>query len=145
MISIVMDRRWGAALLIAFAAGCGAETPTAPGTGALRFTPHPPAGGSAESITAEAAQGQIDIRATLAGPDPCRTLLGDLEQTGRQLTLRVSIRSNADVCVAMIGRFAYDASIVGLAPGRYDLQVVHAYPSTGWPTSTVLSESVDVR
>ena len=143
--SNVMARRLASALLIAFAAACGGESPTAPGTGALRFTPHPPAGGGGESITAEAAQGQIDIRATLAGPDPCRTLLGDLEQAGRQLILRVSIRSNADVCVAMIGRFAYDASIVGLAPGRYDLQVVHAYPSTGWPTTTVLSETVDVR
>jgi hypothetical protein len=141
----MMARRLGLALLIALAAGCGGETPTAPGTGALRFTPHPPDGGVGESVTAEAAQGQIDIRATLAGPDPCRTLLGDLEQDGRQLTLRVSIRSNADVCVAMIGRFAYDASIVGLVPGRYDLQVVHAYPSTGWPTATVLNETLDVR
>jgi len=138
-------RRLAVGLLVAFAIACGGETPTAPGQGTLHFSPHPPEPGSGESTTVEAGQGQIDVRATLTGPDPCRTLHGDLEQADRQLTLRVSIRPTGAVCVAMIGRFAYDASIVGLTPGRYSLQVVHTYPSTGWPTTTVLNQTLDVR
>jgi hypothetical protein len=134
-----------AVLMMAFAVGCGGETPTAPGSGSLRFISHPPEPGSGESTTVEAGQGQIDVHATFTGPDPCRMPHGDLEQTGRQLTLRVSIHPTDDVCVAVIGRFAYDASIVGLAPGSYSLQVVHTYPSTGWSTATVLNETLDVR
>jgi len=59
--------------------------------------------------------------------------------------LRVSIRPTGVPCVLVLGRFAYDAFIEGLTPGRYSLQVVHTYPSTGWPTSAVLNETVDVR
>jgi hypothetical protein len=138
-------RRFVVGLLVAFAIACGGDTPTSPGSGSLQFTPHSPEPGTGESTTAEASQGQIDVRATLRSPDSCRTLHGELEQTGRQLTLRVSIRPTGAVCVTVIGRFAYDASIVGLVPGRYSLQVIHTYPSTGWPTTTVLNDTFDVR
>lgn len=133
-------------LFLAFVIACGGETPTAPDTASLRFTPRVPESGAAASVTAEAGQGQIAVRATLLGPDPCRTLGGELEQRGREVTLRVFIRPNgAEVCVTVLGGFAYDAVIEGLARGRYGLQVVHAYPSTGLPTATVLSQTVDVR
>lgn len=64
----------------------------------------------------------------------------------QELTLRVSIRPNgAPVCVTVLGGYAYDAVIEGLRPGRYVLQVVHTYPSTGLPTRTVLSQTMNVR
>ena len=88
----------------------------------------------------------MTIRATLPGPDPCRTLEGELGHTGPQLVLRVFIRpSGAESCVQVVGRFAYDAQIENLSRGTYDLQVVHIYPSTGWPTRTVLNQTMDVR
>jgi len=141
----VAIRRSAVVLSLALMVACGGKTPTAPETAMLRFTPRAPDAGAADSTAAEAGRGAITIRATLGGPDPCRTLDGTLEQAAQQLTLRVSIRPTGGACVLVLGRFAYDATIEGLAPGRYSLQVVHTYPSTGWPTNTVLNESVDVR
>ena len=138
--------RFAVPLFLAFVIACGGKTPSAPDTASLRFTPRVPESGAAASVTAEAGQGQIAVRATLFGPDPCRTLGGELEQRGRDVTLRVFIRPNgAEVCVTVQGRFAYDAVIEGLPPGRYALQVVHTYQSTGLSTATVLSQTVDVR
>ena len=86
--------RFAVLLFLAFVAACGGTTPTAPDTASLRFTPRTPEPGVADSVTAEAGQGQIAVRATLSGPDPCRTLGGELEQTDREVTLRVFIRPN---------------------------------------------------
>jgi hypothetical protein len=138
--------RFALLLLLAFVIACGGKTPTAPDGASLRFTTRVPEPGSADLVTAEAGQGQIEVRSTLSGPDPCRTLAGELEQTDREVTLRVFIRpSGAAVCVQVLGRFAYDAVIEGLPRGRYALHVVHTYPSTGWPTGAVLSQTVDIR
>ncbi len=137
--------RFAVVPFLAFVIGCGGKTSTAPDSAFLRFTPRSPEPGSAESVTADAGQGLITVRAILAGPDPCRTLAGELEQAARQLILRVSIRPTGEPCILIVGRFAYDASIEALVPGRYSLQVVHTYSSTGWPTDTVLNETLDVR
>lgn len=133
-------------LLLASVIACGGKTPTAPDRASLRFTTRVPEPGATDVVTAEAGQGQITVRSTLSGPDPCRTLAGELEQTDREVTLRVFIRPNGDAaCVQIVGGFAYDAVIEGLPGGRYALQVIHTYPSTGWPTAAVLSQTVDVR
>ena len=58
----------------------GGNTPTAPDSASLRFTPRVPEPGVADLVTAETGQGQIAVRATLSGPDPCWTLGGELEQ-----------------------------------------------------------------
>jgi len=139
--------RLAVALFLPFVIACG-RTPTAPETAVLRFTPRAVAPGSGESasVKADAGHGQIAVRATLLGPDPCRTLEGELEQRDREVTLRVFIRpSGAGVCVQVIGGFAYDAVIERLPRGSHVLQVVHTYPSTGWSTRIVLNETVDVR
>ncbi len=135
------------ALVLSFAAvmACG-QTPTEPDTASLRFMPRAPEPGAGESVMAEANQGHIAVRAILLGPDPCRTLEGELDQRDRKITLRVAIRPSGDaVCVLVVGRFAYDAVIEGLPRGRYGLQVIHTYPSTGWPTRAVLDQTLDVR
>ena len=137
--------RFAVLLLLPIVAACGGKTPTAPGTASIRFTPRTPEPGAAVSVTAEAGQGQIAVRSTLRGPDPCRTLGGELEQTGREVTLRVFIRPNSAVCVQVVGGFAYDAVIQGLPRGKHALQVIHTYPSTGWPTGVVLGQTVEVR
>jgi hypothetical protein len=133
-------------LFLALLIACGGKTPTAPDRASLRFTTRVAEPGAADLVTAEAGQGQITVRSTLSGPDPCRTLAGELEQTDHEVTLRVFIRpSGAQVCVQVVGRFAYDAVIEGLPRGRYALQVVHTYLSTGWPAGAVLSQTVEVR
>jgi hypothetical protein len=136
--------RIAAVLVLACVIGCGGNAPTAPEPAFLRFTSRAPDPGSSESAAAEAGRGQISVRATLAGPDPCRILAGQLEQSERQLTLRVSVQPTNDVCVLVVGRFAYDAAIERLAPGTYSLRVVHDYPATGWPTTTVLNQTLTV-
>ena len=131
---------------LAFVIACGGKAPSAPDNASLRFMPRAAELGSGESVIAETGQGQIAVRATLSGPDPCRTLDAELDQTDREVTLRVFVRpSGAAVCVQVLGRFGYDALIEPLARGRYVLQVVHTYPSTGWSTTTVLRQTVDVR
>ena len=138
---------WAVVIFLPGALACS-STPTAPETAVLRFTPRPvePGSGESASATADAVQGQVAVRATLLGPDPCRTLEGELEQRGGEVTLRVFIRpSGAGGCVQVLGAFAYDAVIERLPRGRHVLQVVHTYPSTGWPTRIVLNETVDVR
>jgi hypothetical protein len=133
------------AVFLAVVMACGGQTPTAPDTASLRFTSRVPGPGSGESVTAAAAKRRIAIRATLRGPDPCRTLEGELDQRNRELTLRVFVRPNSEVCVQIIGGFAYDAVIEGLPRGTYVLQVVHTYVSTGFPTQTVLNQTMNVR
>lgn len=138
--------RFGVMLLLALAIACDAKTPTAPDTASLRFIQRVAEPGSSGSVTAEAGEGRIAVRATLSGPDPCRTLEGELDQTARELKLRVFVRpSGAEGCVQVVGSFSYDAAIEQLPRGTYVLRVVHAYPSTGWTTQTVLSETLEVR
>ncbi|HJU42114.1 MAG TPA: hypothetical protein VJ691_04835 [Vicinamibacterales bacterium] len=138
--------RFAVVLILAFVIACSGRTTTAPDAAFLRFTQRPPEPGSSQSVTAEGGQAQISVRATLTGPDPCRMLDAVLDRANRELTLRVFIRPNgAAVCVQVLGKFAYDAVIEGLPRGKYVLQVVHAYSATGWPTQTVLTQTMDVR
>lgn len=140
-----MAMRFVVALFLVFAIACGGKTPNVPDTAVLRFTPRAPQSGPPNVVTAEAGQRLIIVRATLSGPDPCRTLDGELTQMDRELTLRVFIRPMAVVCAQVIGQYAYDAAIERLQPGTYVLQVIHTYPTTGWPTDTVLSQTIEVR
>jgi hypothetical protein len=139
-------KRFAAVLFVAFVIACGGKTPNLADTAVLRFTPRVADPGSPQTVTAEAGSGQVVVRATLAAPDPCRTLDADLDHTDSELTLRVSIRpAGAGACVLVIGRFAYDAVIESVPRGRFGLRVVHTYPSTGWPTETVLTQMIEVR
>jgi hypothetical protein len=97
-------------------------------------------------MEAEGQPGRITVNARLSTPDPCRVLSGDLRGEGSKLVLAVAVRPNgSEGCYQVIGTFEYDAVIPGLRPGNYHLQVVHTYPGTGWPTSTVLDRQVQVR
>jgi hypothetical protein len=132
-------------ILAALAVGCSDKILSAPEGATLVFTSRTPEANAPDSATAVAGQGQITVRATLSGPDPCRVLDGDLDAEGKQLILRVSVRPVTGVCVLVVGRFAYDATIEGLTPGSYTLQVIHSYPSTGLPTVTVVNQTLDVK
>jgi hypothetical protein len=97
-------------------------------------------------VDAEGQQGSIAVNGRLATPDPCRTIAGSIDPAGTELTLRVAVRrSGSEACIGVIGQFAYDAVISGLAPGGYRLRVIHEYPQTGWPATTVLDQQLQVR
>src|SRR5687767_14483090 len=113
-------KRFAVVWLLPFVIACGGTTPAAPDGAVLRFTPLAAEPGSGESVAAQANQRRIAVLATLLGPDPCRTLDGEIDHRDREVTLRVFIRpSSAGVCVQVVGRFAYEAVIEGLRPGRY--------------------------
>jgi hypothetical protein len=93
---------------------------------------------------AEGGRGVVTVRASLQAPSPCHVLSGAVARDGQTLTLTVSVRPGAEVCVASIGELAYDATLRGVPAGRYTLRVVHTYPDTGWSTETVLNQPVEV-
>jgi hypothetical protein len=138
--------RFGMLLLLAFASACGGRTPSMPDVASLQFTTRVAGPEAAESITADAGSGRIAVRAIVSGPDPCRTLEGQLDRTDVELTLRVSIQaSGSGGCAQVISHFAYEAVIDRLPRGRYVFTVVHTYPSTGWPTQVAFTQTMDVR
>lgn len=97
-------------------------------------------------LEVEERRGGFAVDARLSAPDPCRTISAELQGTGSEVVIEVEIRpTSGGGCLQIIGTFAYEAVVDGLAPGAYHLQVIHRYPSTGWPTATVLDRQVQVR
>ena len=72
------------------------------------------------------------LSGVISTPNPCYTIEGDIAADGRDLTLTVTARSKPGICVQMLGSFAYQARVTGLASGNYPTRVVYQYPNTGW-------------
>jgi hypothetical protein len=116
--------------------------------GALEFTPQALQHGEwleQPEVEARGEAGRIVVSARLSAPDPCQQLNGELERSGSELKLRVTITRVGEACIQPIGTFGYQAVIRDLAPGGYRLRVIHTYPNTGWPTVTALDQTVEVR
>lgn len=96
-------------------------------------------------LRAEGGAGRIVVHGILQTPDPCRQVTGTVEAAGGDVTLRVDAARQGEACIQVISAFAYDATVMGIAPGTYRLRVVHAYPGTGWETETALEQTVTVR
>lgn len=105
-------------------------------------------GGNQQDWPAPQANGQegsISVRGKLDAPTPCQNVTGTLARSGETLTVTVDVRATGDICAQMIATFGYEATIRELAPGSYQVRVIHRYPGTGWDTQTVLDERVTVR
>ncbi len=89
--------------------------------------------------------GTVAVRGTISTPNPCYALSGTAAREGSTLTLTVSARSNAEVCIQVIGTLGYDATLRGVPAGSYTLRVVHTYAGTGWETQTAMTQQVQVR
>jgi hypothetical protein len=100
-------------------------------------------GGAPDGATG--GTGTVAVRGTISTPNPCYALAGAAASEGRTLTLTVTARSNAEVCVQSIGTLGYDATLRGVPAGSYTVRVVHTYAGTGWPTETALTQEVQVR
>jgi hypothetical protein len=124
--------------------GCGGEGD--PAAVAIEASPLEPERARGESVAAlESGHHEIRVRRTIAVPDRCRTLSGDLARTGSNLTLRVIARPTEEGrCARVESYLAYTATIEGLAPGQYNLRVIHAYASERRPTEVVLEHPVVV-
>jgi hypothetical protein len=101
------------------------------------------AGGAPDGATG--GTGTVAVRGTISTPNPCYALSGTAAREGSTLTLTVSARSNAEVCIQSIGTLGYDATLRGVPAGSYTLRVVHTYVGTGWETQTAMTQQVQVR
>ncbi len=86
----------------------------------------------------ESDDGGIEVRRILTASDPCRTLSAGLERARGLLTLRVVAVPDGRECPSAEAYFLYTARISDLAPGRYDLRVVH--DTAGAPAAAVAPE-----
>lgn len=143
-----MFLRRASTVVLLMATAC--TSPTAPRPELSSFVTGSP--GSAGALaaatsppTARASRGRIEVLGLMDTPTPCQALSGEFTRTGQRLSLSVAARSIGEVCILILGRFAYSAAITGLAAGEYTLEVTHTYPSTGWPTSVVLTQSITVE
>lgn len=128
------------ALAALLAAGC--DTPTAIDDYRedvrLEFTSRdnmagPPA--EEPELVFTGGEGEVVVEGRLRAPDPCQEITADAFLEGGRLRLTVRVQSRRLFCAAVIGRFAYTARLLELAPGTYDLTVVHEYSNNGWGTT----------
>lgn len=89
--------------------------------------------------------GTVTVSGTVSTPNPCHVLSGAAAREGSTLTLTITARSNAEMCIQSIGTLGFDATLRGVPAGSYTLRVVHAYPGTGWETKTIMTQQVQVR
>lgn len=76
-------------------------------------------------------EGEIVVEGRLSTSNPCQEITADAVSEGGRLRLVVHVESRRVLCAAVIGRFDYTARLLELAPGRYDLTVVHEYSGNG--------------
>lgn len=97
-------------------------------------------------MSATGGAGSMAIRAEgLSTPYPCQKLSGAAERKGKKVTVRVTIHPLEGGCIATLGNFRYEATVNNLTPGKYQVEVIHKYPGTGWSGGTVFKRKVNVR
>lgn len=128
--------------------GCSLEDVTGVGPAELDFSVESAGHGQyleQPEVEATGTVRGLTVSSRLSTPDPCQRITGELGRWGTRVTVRVTIASEGQGCLAVVGTFRYSAVVRGLAPGRYTLHVVHDYPGTGWPSGMVLEQDVTVR
>jgi hypothetical protein len=119
-----------------------AQTPAPGGPVTVEFKQREP-GGASDGATG--GTGTVAVRGTVSTPNPCYALSGTAAREGSTLTLTVTARSTAEVCIQSIGTLAFDATLRGVPAGSYTVRVVHSYGGTGWETKTAMTQQVEVR
>ncbi|MBD1880712.1 hypothetical protein H6F78_05105 [Coleofasciculus sp. FACHB-64] len=97
-------------------------------------------------VSAKGGAGNITVRTDLSASTPCQKLSGAAERKGKKVTVRVTIRPReTGGCILMVGNFRYEANLNKLTPGKYQVEVIHEYPNSGWLSETVFKRQVSVR
>jgi hypothetical protein len=86
---------------------------------------------------------QIRIEGAFTAADPCRELAAAVEVDGTvvRVTVRAELPDNPQGCIAVLERFTYDASVIGLASGTWTVEVLHREFGLGTP-HVVASDAV---
>jgi hypothetical protein len=154
-----MKRLLVSLLLVPSLLGCSMNTPRETGGNNGNAAPGGDAPAPAGPITVDLKQratgdapdaatggaGTVTVSGTVSTPNPCHALSGTATRDGSTLTLIVTARSNAEMCIQSIGSIGFDATIRGVPAGSYTLRVVHTYPGSGWETKTAMTQQVQVR
>jgi hypothetical protein len=93
--------------------------------------------------TAEGGQGVVTARAIQYGSLCATAVTGHADITGSRVDLHVVFTPRLTLCTAEVRALRYDAVVRGLAPGRYDVHILHSNPD-GTGESEVRVQSVDV-
>jgi hypothetical protein len=76
--------------------------------------------------TAEGAKGTVTARAIRYGSFCTFAVSGRAEVAGSRIALHVDYMPRLTLCTAEVRALRYDATIGGLAPGRYDVHILHS-------------------
>jgi hypothetical protein len=93
--------------------------------------------------TAEGARGAVTAHAIRYGSLCALAVNGRAEVTGNRVLLHVAFMQRTTICIAEVRGLRYDATIDGLAPGRYEVHILHD-EGDGRPESEVRVQTVDV-
>ena len=143
-----MPRHSIVSLLALLVAGCAASTAPEVERPAFEWghvgSPAAP-DGATDPPTVRVREGGLELLGIITTPHPCLDVAAELERVDRTLTLDVSASSDRlELCIGVLGRFAYAADVPDLEAGRYRVIVRHVIPNSGWPVETVVDREVDV-
>jgi hypothetical protein len=73
-----------------------------------------------------AVRGGVEVVGLLNQTAPCFRLSSDATRAGERIVVRLTATEKAETCNTFAaGAFDYDVGVSGLAPGSYDVEVVH--------------------
>jgi hypothetical protein len=93
--------------------------------------------------TAEGGQGAVAAHAIRYGSLCALAVSGHAEVMGNRVVLHVAFMPRTTLCIAEVRGLRYDAAIGGLAPGRYEVHILHD-EGDGRSESEVRVQTVDV-
>jgi hypothetical protein len=143
-----MSRRPTISLLLLLVAGCAASTAPASERPAFDWgqvgSPEAPEGATSPP-TVRVRPGGLEVLGIITTPSPCLDIAAAVERHDRTLSLTITASSDRlELCIGVLGHFAYAADVPDLAAGEYRVIVRHVIPNTGWPVETVLDTEVEV-
>lgn len=96
-------------------------------------------------VAVTGAAGSIIVATRMSTPDPCRTVDATAYEQNGEIVVAIRVRPMDQVCVSMVGRFDYTATVAGLEPGIRVVRVTHLIEDTGNPgPHTVYRDEVEV-
>jgi hypothetical protein len=92
--------------------------------------------------TVEGGQGKVTVRSTRYGSVCATDITAHADVASVKITLRVTYSERFALCTADIRAITYRAEVSALAPGAYDVEVIHV--NSDGTGGTVLNERVKV-
>lgn len=102
------------------------------------------AGELAPDVEAAASRASIVVSGRIPASLPCAPLKGDLEDSGSNLRLIVTVIEEQNFCVGSASTFRYVANLFNLEAGDRTLIVEHRFQNTDRPAEIVFEGTLSV-